>query len=80
MLLSLTKIIIDNHYLLAVMGLLTINILMLYINLRLYQIKQILSKVSIDDIAIDRYNRLGEYVKTPDLLLIVQPFRGVEDK
>ena len=55
------------------MGLLTINILMLYINLRLY----LLLQPSEIDIA---YQRLGEYVKTPDLLLIVQPFRGVEDK
>ena len=58
---------------LAIMGLLTINILMLYINLRLYLIKNLLEI----DIA---YQRLEEYVKTPDLLLFVQPFRGVEDK
>ena len=36
--------------------------------------------MSVNDIAVNAYYRLEEYVKTPDLLLITQPFRGVEDK
>ena len=65
---------------LAIMGLLTINILMLYINLRLYCLINKCQTICVNDIAINVYNRLEEYVKTPDLLRYVQPFRGVEDK
>ena len=62
------------------MGLLTINILMLYINLRLYCLINKCLIICINDIAIGIYNGLEEYVKTPDLLRYTQPFRGVEDK
>ena len=65
---------------LAIMGLLTINILMLYINLRLYCLINKCLIICINDIAIGICNGLEEHVKAPDLLRYVQPFRGVEDK
>ena len=65
---------------LAIMGLLTINILMLYINLRLYCLINKCLIIYINDIAINICNGLEEHVKAPDLLRYAQPFRGVEDK